>query len=330
MPLFIKKSVYLLIVILHILFIGTNNRIYAGNHWNIFLKSKNRRKLDKKWNGESIRHSISLFQEAADLWLENNQPDNAANCLREITKLNLILSKPAESLSLLEKISKTNSKNQNFQSKIENLCLRSRINLDLGKVDESKNNLDAAVKLLRQSDNNKNHISVLMASANYYFSKHNNPKALELYDKSLAIALKIDDKTRIAEINYEVSYIQMTNADFIKAGKNADAALQAYKAIANERGIALSTLALGTLAWLIDNKRLALKYYNEASALFPNDISFYDKAILLNGFASVYEDYGELEISLNYRKQALDSINLLKVLSGKLPLCLECQISVFD
>ncbi len=49
--------------------------------------------LGDQWNGQSIRHSISLFSQAAAYWKHSGNDQKAAVCFREMGRLGILVGK---------------------------------------------------------------------------------------------------------------------------------------------------------------------------------------------------------------------------------------------
>lgn len=302
----------LLVITIHFVFAQQNDNKIAEqlNH-----KAES---LSKQWDGESIRRSISLFEEAAKNWLKKNEPDKATNCLRETVKLQTILSDSDEALKILKTATNVDNANNNLFGKIENLVLEFFIQLDLGNLEKSEVLLNQAQKLSQSSNDKNNQISVLFATAFFQFYKNENQKSIETYKQALNQADEINSAVWKSKLNYELSIVFMIVGDYQKSQQTANEALSNAQTLNNIREIALAYSIIGELERFKGNKQLALDYLGKSELLFPNDIAFYDKANLLNSFAFVYEDYNDLELSLSYRKRALECFTKAKHLAGQL------------
>jgi CHAT domain-containing protein len=313
------KNIFLLSVLFFCMLFTLLTDTFAENtNENETEIEKSAENLSQEWNGESIRHSVSLYQEVANDWLNKNEPNKATNCFREIIKLKVLLNEPNEALKIIETASKIDNKNNNLSGKIENLSLEFMIQLDLGNIEKSRNLLNQVQNSVKFSSDKNNQISVLFITATFYFNNNENKKAVEVFEKAISLSTEINSTTWLAKLNYELSIIYLIIGDYAKAEINVAESLYNWQIINNKRGIALAYSIFGDLEWFKGNKQKALEYLRQAELLFPEDIAFYDKANLLNSFAFIYDDYNNFELSFNYRRRALDYFRKAKHLSGQL------------
>lgn len=282
----------------------------------IFEIEKRADKLSKEWNGESLRHSVLLYERAYNYWLNKNASNKASECLREIVRLKLKISQPNEALAELKKL-KIIDKN-NSVGKIENLSLESTIQLDLGETDRGEELLNQAQNLVRFSSDKNNQISVLHASAKFLFVKHENQKSIEAFEKAIILAKEVNSNKWLGQLNFELSIIYVILNEYKKSETCAEEALKNWQIVNDTRGIALTYAAFADIERFRGNKQKALNYLNQAKDFFPDDIDFYEKANLLNSFAFIYEDFNQYELSLYNRKKALEYFKKANHVSGQI------------
>ena len=102
-----------------------------------------------------------------------------------------------------------------------------------------------------------------------------------------------------------LTYSSLNTGNYWQGIAWAKQAIDGFRQVGDNRGFALSNVALGHILSTIDDKQAALDAYGQAEPLFPAGADRVELARLYNGIGSVYEDYGYWEVSLNYREKAL-------------------------
>ena len=274
--------------------------------------------LSKKWNLKSIKSSTDKYLQAAENWEKLNVPHNQINCLIEAGRLNLIAGNSNQTLNFLNK-SLTIAKRHNLNAEISVILAEmSKVALGNGQTEQSRKLINKALLLDLQISDHSGKALLYFCAGDFFYNQRDIKKSVEFYSKSIDISVKNGDLKSLATAQLFLGYARLFQNEY-------DAALDLFKtALANsqtaqyERGEGLTYIAIGNLFSSTDAKQSALEFYQKAEKIFPDDLDFVDRARLLNGIGSVYEDYNELDLSISYRKKALSGFGKANYKYGQL------------
>ncbi len=143
------------------------------------------------------------------------------------------------------------------------------------------------------------------ALADKAYNERDTKSAIDLSSRSVEIWSKLQAIDDEAFGLLLLGYAHSTNTAYSTGLELVRSALEKFESTQNKRGIALSNIALGNILTTIDDKQAALNAYQRAERMFPSGVDQLELARLFNGMGHIYEDYGLLPESLDYRKKAL-------------------------
>jgi CHAT domain-containing protein/tetratricopeptide (TPR) repeat protein len=274
--------------------------------------------LSKQWNGEALRRSISLFEQAAEIWKQSGAARESANCLREIASNESILGDYATAEAQIKRALILENTPELVDGKVKSLSMLAVIYLKSGKISESEKYSAEAVKLSESLDDPASRAAALFGAGQVFYFRRNINQSVESFRQSVNLWEKAGDAEGKANSLYELGYALMSKSEPLEGLKNAEQALSLFENLNDRRGTALSKIAVGHLNLMIGETQTALDSYKSAEAMFPADTDFYQRAILYNGIGTIYENYGELNLSLKYRQKAFELMKKEKHLFGQL------------
>lgn len=271
----------------------------------VLEKESKTEQLSKQWSGETIRRSISLYLEVAGNWEKLGEMKKATDSLRESAKLAQLISDYEIAFASLNKAVKLDEKINNVDGKVISLSLLSRISMQKGETGKSENYYKQAIKLSGQSADNLAKTNAFYSAGFYNITLGDIKTTLEQLEKAISFAKKTEDKVLTARIYRELA-AAYARADKLDEGlKSAKNSLEVSIQANSKREQALSHFAVGLQYLFLDKQQLALDNLKEAETDFPNDIDWLHKARIFNSIASIYSDYGELDISEKYYEDAV-------------------------
>ena len=275
-------------------------------------------KSSKEWNGDAIRRSANLFLQAAEERKNAKQPHNATENLRKSVHLFLLLGDYQSGLIHLSKALKSDEENNYLEGKIKTLSLLSKLSLNSGKTDESKKYLTKALMLSEKTIDPTAKAMALYAAGEFHYYQSDAEKPVAFYEESLKYWQKTQNYSEQFQTLIGLSYAYAGSGDALSGLKKVIEAESLAKANGDARGEALAKVKIGNMNLILDEKQTALNIYQKAEAEFPDDFDFIEKARLLNAIGSIYEDYGQWKLSLNYRARAFELYGKEKYLYGQL------------
>ncbi len=260
-----------------------------------------------QWNYEAVEKAARLYAQTAEHRIQSKQFKEASVCLREAARLNTILNEKETALLLLNQSLEISRRNKDRDEQAKTLSALSILAFDEGSIEKSKSYFSEALVLTKKTNEPSARAEALFSAGEYYFYQKKLPEALALFDRSLEQWQKADDAEGEAKCLLEMGYALIEQNEFGGVFEKFERSLKKWQEINNQRGQALAYTALGLAYNMTDRKQEALKFYDRAVQMFPEKIDYFDKAVLFNGIGSIYEDYGQWDISLDYRKKAFES-----------------------
>lgn len=315
-----RFSKFLLFSLIIVVFLSQflNAQTPAGKEDQILAIENRAIELGKQWNSEAIRSSVALFLDASENWLLAKKPAKAANCLQEASRLHLMLGENESALKLLKSARKISVSNVLLIEKSRSESLLSIVYQKMGNKTKSKEFLDEALKHSFITGDAQSIAMANFSGAEFYYTQNEFNRSIEHYQKSINLWKELGNSREQADSLVYCAYAHMVLGEPIEGLAKAKDAESIFAEINNERGMKLSQIAIGHLLSAMDNKQSALNYYQKANQNFPDDLDLSERAALFNGLGLIYEDYGEYDLSLSYRKKALTLFQREKYLYGQL------------
>ena len=223
-------------------------------------------------------------REAAKLDFRLGNKPQAEQFLKEALKISVEKNLPAENIKVLSDLD--------------------HLKMNLGQMSESRELLDKAADLAEKSPDPAAQATYIYVEGEYYFYIYDLENAVGFYQKSLALWDKTGKPAEKAKIFISPGYCYASQSDFGLSLKTLHEALDIYRENNNLRGETLTHIAIGATFTLMGEKQKSLESYRKAEKMFPEDLDLIERATLFNGLAYYFENYGEYQISLDYRKKA--------------------------
>jgi CHAT domain-containing protein len=262
--------------------------------------------LSRQWNGDSLRRSIELYREAADDWQNLGENQKASACLRQSAALSLLFSDYRNAFANLDKALRMDEKNNLKDEKVLTLGVLSQAANQAGKTKDWEKYYKQALQAAETLDAPLVHANAFYNAAEYNFYFGNTGETIELYQKALDFAEKSDDARLTAQILLKLGYTYIREGNPVYGLLKVKESLAKSEEIDDRRGQAIAYFGIGFVYTFMDEKQKALDVFQKAETMFPDDVDRLEKAQLLNGTATIYEEYGVFELGELYRRRALE------------------------
>ncbi|MEZ5427708.1 MAG: CHAT domain-containing tetratricopeptide repeat protein [Pyrinomonadaceae bacterium] len=261
----------------------------------------------REWNKKAFEDYMDLYGRAAALWSEAGRPDKVADCYRKIAHYRELLGDYQTASLKLKEALRIEETGRSPEGQIKTLSFLSNVSLKAGRDAESEGYFQRALQLSRSSKDPVSLATVFHSAAEYYYARRDFESAGKYYRDSLDNWEKTDGQNiEQAQTLVDYGYFMMSVNGPMKGLDILSQAEAKFQELGNPRGLALTRIAAGHLNSNIDRKQSALKYYQLADRNFPEDMDFIELARLSNGIGLIYEDFGEWDLSLQYRRKAFD------------------------
>ncbi|MCU0240285.1 MAG: hypothetical protein MUC29_12660 [Pyrinomonadaceae bacterium] len=274
--------------------------------------------LSRIWTSESIKNSLSKYLLATNKWKEQKQHKNAINCLIESVYLYEILGKQDEALNLIEQGLEITKKENLFEERILLSAEKARILIEKGNYNLSSRLINESLSASSKITSFHTKSIIFFCAGEFFYSQREISKSIDYYNKAIEEAKNLPTSEILPKSQLFLGYTFLYENNFTKSEELLTDSLNNFTKISNSRGKGLALIALAGFYSIIGEKQKALKLYQDALNNFPNNIDFVDKGRLLNGIGLVHEDYEQFDISIDYRKNALNAFETASHDSGKL------------
>ena len=270
-----------------------------------------------QWNKQSIEFAQKTYLEAFAIWNKLGELKKSSVSLRKAAKAAKILSKNnvAENLYLqslaVSKVSKA------IDEQINSLCDLSLFYLEEGNLSKARSIFFKATELTEINGIKFKSALFWFTSAEFEYAKRNIKKSIEFYIKAIESISSSDSLYDKANYLRFLGDAYLFEENYNQAIFSLQESLEISSLIGDKRGQALSQVVLAHTSSKLNEKQVALNYYNQAKNLFPNDIDFVEKARLMNALGNIYKDFGELKSSIDYRMKALQLFDNANYAYGK-------------
>lgn len=265
------------------------------------IKAEQQRNI---WDPKTYRNAITLFTDASRNWQVSGNHQKAAHCLRMAAELNLALSDRRSALSALNAALKIDRENFLAEGEVLDLSLLSHVYDMDNNIAESKAFFEKALELSKSNPTNTGRAYALLAAGEYHFLHVNVRAAQKLFENALEYAENIPDPDLNARIQINLSVTLATSGQREESLNRVGEAARNFEQAGNRRGLAQALNARGFIHIIYDEKQKALDSYQQALALFPEDIDLLEHAKSIAGIASIYSEYGETTLSEKYWREA--------------------------
>ncbi len=259
----------------------------------------------KKWDKSSIGNALDNYLRAAHAWIEIGVPEKSTECYRRASKLHIMLSEKGAALVVLKKALEIAKRSRSRSEEANTLSKLAVLEFENGSTKNSAIYLNKAVALIDGRVDAATKADVFLNAGEVHFYRKELKPALEFFLKSLELYQNNQDSEGEAQALLFIGYVQLEQDNFSEVIRYFQESIKKWERVGSHRGLAISYAGLGLAYNLTNKKQSALDHYKKSEMFFPNGIDYFDQAIVANGLGSIYEEYGELELSLNYRTKAL-------------------------
>jgi CHAT domain-containing protein len=274
--------------------------------------------LGKKWSGEVINNSISLYLDAHQRWRQIREFEKSSVCLREVSHFYILFGKNEEAVNNLINATKLDVNHRNLITKSKNLSLLAIAYLRLGKIANAKKTSEKSLSLAKKANSSEALAFAFFAKGQINYENIKFDTAILEYEQALRFWEESKSLKDQAKVLLELAYVYMSKDELLigldKARKSFDISIQ----INDLRGKVIAQNAIAVLKSKLGFKQEALNIFLESEKLFPNDIDFWERGCMYNHLAEIFFEYYEPKIALNYHLKALDLFQKEKHLSGQL------------
>jgi len=137
------------------------------------------------------------------------------------------------------------------------------------------------------------------------FIRSNYPKAIELYQQSLAISKEISDKSGMASNLGNIGLVYERKGYYLKALDYQQRCLDIKEEISDTLGIAAALNNIGNIYKNLENYPKAMEYYKRFYVLIKKLSHISGMAMALNNIGLAYKNLGDLPKALEYYQQSL-------------------------
>lgn len=274
--------------------------------------------LGSQWNRESIKRAIEIYLAQSENYQKLNDRQSAAQCLLEAGRLHNILGEKEVSERLFSRAlrllngARFPAEESVIYSELAILAL------ETGQVDKSREHIEKAEMLARQSKSPKALAAALFSAGEFFYVKNEVRQSLESYRKSIELWRQAKDLRNEAKSTLGLGYLYLKQSDFQSGMETLNSALIKYQNAQDTRGSAVTSKAIGYVLNVMNEKQKALEILLKAEQLFPENLDYAERASLYNSIGHIYEDYEEWQLSLNYRKKAFEFFKKENHLYGQL------------
>lgn len=265
-------------------------------------------KLATEWRGESARQAVNLHLRAADEFIKLKDFSSAAQSFRRAARLYDILGERPAALAAAKRAVGFNSNLPPLDA-IKNLVIYSRMlasSSDPANLAKALKVAEQAGELAARSDDPaangyalRSLAEINEVSGEFAGAEANLIKAVEMF------RLRNDEKV-LANALLNLASVRIATAKYLPGLANVEEALQMFVETGESRNITRSKITRGHLLNMLGRKQEALDEYLDAEKAFPADIDGVEKARLQNGIGFLYQELGELGLSIAKRREALD------------------------
>lgn len=259
-----------------------------------------------EWTVDSVRRSLGLYLEAAELWRQSGETAKRCSAMRGASQQKLMLGDSEGAFAvLLNTLQLEETSPADISGKMQTLSLLSRTALLLGRSLDCKTYYNQALSLIDQTQDPMALGEAYYSASLYSYEEQAIDQAVQLNDKALEQFRLAQNKSRETEVLIEQSYAYMLRRDLATGVQFAHQALTISEQINDRRGQVGALIAIGNANITMGETRVAFDAYQRADGLLLDDLDHMKKAQIANGLGSLYEKYGDWRQSLNYRERAL-------------------------
>ena len=251
------------------------------------------------------------------IWKKLGELKKASVSLRKAAKIAKILIRNNVAENLFLQSLEISKEPKMIDERINSLCELSLLYMEEGNLNKAESIFLKASKLTEVDGINFDKGLFWFTSAEFEYAKRNIKKSIEFYTKSIESVSGPDNLSEKASYLRFLGEAYLFEEDYKQATPCLEEAIAIARAIGDKRGQALSQIVLAYTLSQLNDKQSELNLYNQAENLFPNDIDFVEKARLMNAIGNIFKDFGEFQLSIDYRNKALELFDKANYAYGK-------------
>lgn len=268
--------------------------------------------LRGKWTEDTLRQSVSRYDQAARLWHLSAQFRQGTLASLRAAEVCFLLGDYRASLQRYEKIARDAARFNLKLEEAEALSQSGRLQSLLGDNDAAEARVNQGLSLLSQyrdanataSSRRVYAISIAnLGEINY--SKGNLVKASDFLKQALAAWREVGDRNGEARTHLFIGYIAGGLGQPDKAADEFSQALALYRATGDKSGEGSALTALGLVHSSRREEEQAIRLHREAGQIFRVIGDRQNEAITLNALGQVYENLSNYETALENCREAL-------------------------
>jgi len=168
-----------------------------------------------------------------------------------------------------------------------------------------KNEVDSLLKVLDKQKADSNIERTLSRIGNYYID--NNPnKALEYFEKSAALARKLNLKLPLANTYYDMGFCYLLKGNFDKSLDHYQQSANIYEKLDDKRRLTNAYMSIGNVFFQTHSLKKAGEYYDKAESITKITKDTTQLSSLLAERGIMYDQSGQYDSAINYLKKALN------------------------
>ena len=258
----------------------------------------------RTWRKESYENAASSAQRASEIWSTNGKVLDSIRCKRREAQYRLILGEAELALVLLNT---ARSDSRFFKMEAERSLIASDLaefHLYKGDPEKSRFFLDEAIQIAELSGDNVARAEAQLVAGEYFYTKNEVKKAISVLNEAREWFRRANDTQGESRASVELSYAYLKVQDFEAAIATSKFAFSISETSGDTRTEAFSRQALAKVHIVLSENSKAFSELKAAETLFPDDLDSSQKGALLNALAHLYEQYGDLRLTLDYRLRA--------------------------
>ncbi len=301
------KVIFFKLIFLLISFLALANFTRAKSSLESAIElEENARLSGLNWRKESIQQSVILLLKAVEIWRKLGNKSKTSDCLRKIGQYKLILGEK-DSAKTFFLVGLSEIENTNLAA--EKTKLLSELSLYYlydGNTDQSLKTYKNALELSEKSNDLIAKAEANFCGGEYFYATNNLPKSTSSLEQAVYFFKQANDFQGEARSKLSLGYTYLKDNIFDSAMLSFKESQLISLRISDVRGNAFALKAIGRTFTSFSENRKAFEALKQAEIIFPDDLDFVEKAALLNAISQTYELFGEYNLTLSYRKKALE------------------------
>jgi signal transduction histidine kinase len=170
---------------------------------------------------------------------------------------------------------------------------------------DDRKGLDSLLKLLNSTVIDTTQQKLNRKIGEFYLY-NNNKKAIDYFETSNRIAIKLDDKLAMANNLYSIGFCYLQLGNYDNSLKNYLHAISYYEQLDENSRLSKALMSVGNVYGAIKNNKKSNEYYDLAEGLINKLNDKHQASYILSERAIALDKQGDFEQALKYLKRTLD------------------------